>query len=309
MDELLEISPEVEGALDAGTAVVALESSLISHGMARPRNVEIALALEDIVRSQGAVPATIGVVGGRLKVGLDAGEIEEMGTTDANKVSRRDLGVVLAQGGIGGTTVAATMFAAAKAGIRVFATGGIGGVHRGAERTFDVSADLEELARTPVCVVCAGAKNILDLAKTLEYLETRGVPVIGYGTGTFPAFYTADSGLELMHRVETAADAARVLEVQWGLGLTGGMVIANPIPASHGIERATMERMVEDAAADAEAEGVRGKDVTPYLLDKLGELTAGKSLEANAALLKNNAAVAAQIAVAFAALTPATGRG
>ena len=182
-------------------------------------------------------------------------------------------------------------------------------MHRGAERTFDVSADLEELARTPVCVVCAGAKNILDLEKTLEYLETRGVPVIGYGPAPFPAFYTADSGLELMHRVETAADAARVLDVQWGLGLAGGMVIANPIPAGHGIERAAMERMVADAAAAAEAEGVRGKDVTPYLLDKLGKLTAGKSLKANAALLKNNAAVAARIAVALAALTAATGRG
>ena len=302
MDELLEISPDVEGALAVGAAVVALESSLISHGMARPRNVETALALEEIVRGEGAVPATVGVAGGRLKVGLDTGEIETMGSTDAAKVSRRDLALVLAQGSMGGTTVAATMFAAAKAGIRVFATGGIGGVHRGAERSFDVSADLEELARTPVCVVCAGAKNILDLAKTLEYLETRGVPVIGYGTATFPAFYTADSGLALTQRVETAAEAARVLEVQWGLGLAGGMVIANPIPADHGIEGAAMERFVEAAAAEAEALGVHGKDVTPYLLDKLGELTAGRSLQANAALLKNNAAVAARIAVAYARL-------
>ena len=270
--------------------------------MGRPRNVETALALEEIVRGEGALPATVGVVGGRLKVGLDASEIEAMGTTGAAKVSRRDLALVIAQGSRGGTTVASTMFAAARVGIRVFATGGIGGVHRGAERSFDVSADLEELARTPVCVVCAGAKNILDLAKTLEYLETRGVPVIGYGTGTFPAFYTADSSLALTQRVETAAEAARALEVQWGLGLASGMVIANPIPAEHGIERAAMESMVEDAAAEAEVLGVRGKDVTPYLLDKLGELTAGRSLEANAALLKNNAAVAARIAVAYARL-------
>ena len=303
MDDLLQIGPQVRDALAAGGAVVALESSLVSHGMARPLNVETALALEDIVSAEGAVPATVGVVGGRLKVGLDAGEIEAMGTSGAAKVSRRDLGVALAQGAMGGTTVAATMFAAAKAGIRVFATGGIGGVHRGAERTFDVSADLEELARTPVCVVCAGAKNILDLEKTLEYLETRGVPVIGYGTATFPAFYTADSGLALTQRVETAAEAARVLAVHWGLGLAGGMVIANPIPAGHEIEPGAMERIVEDAAAAAAVEGVRGKDVTPYLLDKLGELTAGKSLQANAALLKNNAAVAARIACALAALT------
>jgi len=302
MDELLKIGPKVREALAAGGGVVALESSLISHGMARPRNVEIALALEDIVRGEGAVPATVGVVQGCLKVGLDTGEIEAMGATGAAKVSRRDLALALTQGTMGGTTVAATMFAAAKAGIRVFATGGIGGVHRGAEKTFDVSADLEELARTPVCVVCAGAKNILDLEKTLEYLETRGVPVIGYGTGTFPAFYTADSGLTLTQRVETAVDAARVLAVQWGLGLAGGMVIANPIPAEHEIERAAMERMVEDAAAEAETEGVRGKDVTPYLLDKLGELTAGKSVEANAALLKNNAVVAARIARAYSEL-------
>ncbi len=302
MDEFLEISPDVQGALADGAAVVALESSLISHGMGRPRNVETALALEEIVRGEGALPATVGVVGGRLKVGLDASEIEAMGTTGAAKVSRRDLALVIAQGSRGGTTVASTMFAAARVGIRVFATGGIGGVHRGAERSFDVSADLEELARTPVCVVCAGAKNILDLAKTLEYLETRGVPVIGYGTGTFPAFYTADSSLALTQRVETAAEAARALKVQWGLGLASGMVIANPIPAEHGIERAAMESMVEDAAAEAEVLGVRGKDVTPYLLDKLGELTAGRSLEANAALLKNNAAVAARIAVAYARL-------
>ena len=302
MDEFLEISPDVQGALADGAAVVALESSLISHGMGRPRNVETALALEEIVRGEGALPATVGVVGGRLKVGLDASEIEAMGTTGAAKVSRRDLALVIAQGSRGGTTVASTMFAAARVGIRVFATGGIGGVHRGDERSFDVSADLEELARTPVCVVCAGAKNILDLAKTLEYLETRGVPVIGYGTGTFPAFYTADSSLALTQRVETAAEAARALEVQWGLGLASGMVIANPIPAEHGIERAAMESMVEDAAAEAEVLGVRGKDVTPYLLDKLGELTAGRSLEANAALLKNNAAVAARIAVAYARL-------
>ena len=302
MDEFLEISPDVQGALADGAAVVALESSLISHGMGRPRNVETALALEEIVRGEGALPATVGVVGSRLKVGLDASEIEAMGTTGAAKVSRRDLALVIAQGSRGGTTVASTMFAAARVGIRVFATGGIGGVHRGAERSFDVSADLEELARTPVCVVCAGAKNILDLAKTLEYLETRGVPVIGYGTGTFPAFYTADSSLALTQRVETAAEAARALEVQWGLGLASGMVIANPIPAEHGIERAAMESMVEDAAAEAEVLGVRGKDVTPYLLDKLGELTAGRSLEANAALLKNNAAVAARIAVAYARL-------
>jgi pseudouridylate synthase len=304
VNEYLDLSPEVAEALGAGRPVIALESTIISHGMPYPRNVETALRVEAAVRAAGVVPATVAVLGGRLKAGLSAAQIEALGKSGYSvlKVSRRDLPRVVATGGDGATTVAATMIIAAMAGIKIFATGGIGGVHRGAERSWDVSADLEELARTEVAVVCAGAKSILDLPKTLEYLETKGVPVIGFGTEEFPAFYTSRSGLRLEDRADSPAQLAGLLKAKWGLGLGGGVVVANPVPAEYSMESGLIGAAIESALDAAAKAGVKGKEVTPFLLAKVKELTEGESLESNIALVLNNAELAARIAIAYSAL-------
>ncbi|MEO3434933.1 pseudouridine-5'-phosphate glycosidase [Inquilinus sp. CAU 1745] len=299
--DFLDLSPEVADALAGNRAVVALESTIIAHGMPYPRNVETARAVEAIIREEGAVPATIAVLAGRLTIGLDDAALERLGQVpDVAKLSRRDLPSILARGGDGATTVAATMIAAHLAGIGIFVTGGIGGVHRGAEESFDISADLEELARTPVAVVCAGAKSILDLPKTLEYLETRGVPVIGYGTGSFPAFYSRSSGIELSQRCDDPKEAAAILRAQAALGYPGGAVIANPIPEADALPAEKMDSVIGQALREADAQGVAGKDVTPFLLGRIVEITGGKSLEANIALVKHNARIGARIAMALA---------
>ena len=303
LERYLDIRPEVLDALKTGGAVVALESTIISHGMPYPRNVETALAVENIVRSAGAVPATIAVLNGRLKAGLSAGEIEHLGrAAGVVKTSRRDLPFVVTKKLDGATTVAATMIVAALAGIRVFATGGIGGVHRGAERTFDISADLQELAHTDVAVVCAGPKSVLDIGLTLEYLETFGVPVVGYGTDELPAFYTRRSGFAVDYRVDTAEELAAALKAKWDLGLRGGLLVANPIPEEDAMEPAAIGAAIAAAVAEAERTGVRGKEITPFLLSSVKELTGGESLEANIRLVYNNARVAAGLAVALAKL-------
>jgi pseudouridylate synthase len=301
--ELLGISPEVNEALAAGRPIVALESTIITHGMPYPQNVETALAVEETVRAKGAVPATIAVIGGRLKVGLDAGELDHLGQAKGVvKASRRDLSAVMVAGADAGTTVAATMATASRAGIEIFATGGIGGVHRGAEATFDISADLIELARTPVAVVCAGCKSILDIAKTLEFLETQGVPVIGYGTDEFPAFFARSSGHKLDHRFDTATEVARVIRAERKLGSSSGLLVANPVPAKDALDGSEIEQRIAAAVKDAERAGIGQKEVTPYLLKRVFELTGGKSLVANVALIKSNASVAAKIAVELARL-------
>ena len=298
----LDIHRAVGAALAANQPVVALESTLIAHGMPWPRNLETALAVEAEVRAAGAVPATVAVIDGRLKAGLDASQIERVARAGAAlaKLSRRDLGWAVAAGASGATTVAATMAIAARAGIRVFATGGIGGVHRGAASSFDVSADLQELARTPVAVVCAGPKAILDLGLTLEYLETHGVPVIGWRTDRLPAFYCADSGLAVDHRADDVAQLAATMRAHWALG-GGGLVIANPIPPAHALPRATVEAAIERSLAEAKSTGVAGKALTPFLLARMSELTGGESLGANVALVLNNARLAASLAAAYAA--------
>jgi pseudouridine-5'-phosphate glycosidase len=295
----IEVSPEVAAALAAGRGVVALESTIISHGMPYPDNLATARAVEQVVREHGATPATIALVAGRVRIGLDDAALERLasGGDEVVKASRRDLPVFAARGATAGTTVAATMFLAHRAGIGVFATGGIGGVHRGVERTMDVSADLVELGATPVTVVCAGAKSILDLPRTLEVLETRGVPVIGVGTGEFPAFFSRESGLAVPHRVDSAAELAAVVAAHRELGLPGGILVANPIPAADAVPAAEIGARIEEALADADREGVTGKDVTPYLLGRIVELTGGRSLVANIALVRNNAALAADLAV------------
>jgi pseudouridylate synthase len=295
----LWISPTVAEALAAGRPVVALESTIISHGMPHPHNVETALTVERDIIDAGAVPATVAVLDRKLRIGLDAEAIERLGTDPTvEKVSRRDLGVAIASGAPGGTTVAATMIGAAMAGIEVFATGGIGGVHRGAAETFDISADLQELARTNVAVVCAGVKSILDIGRTLEYLETQGVPVIGYRTSDMPAFYAAASGFPVAHRLDSAAEIAAVLEVRRAMGLDGGVVIANPIPPEYAMDSGEMERAITGALEDAAARGVAGKDTTPFLLGRVAELTGADSLAANIALVRSNARLAAAIAAA-----------
>ncbi|WP_340119353.1 pseudouridine-5'-phosphate glycosidase [Pelagibius sp. 7325] len=301
MKARLRMLPEVREALAAGEPVVALESTIITHGMPAPRNLETARAVEAAVRDGGAAPATIAILDGRISVGLDAEDLERLAAEqDVAKVSRADLPAVLAGGGAGSTTVAATMICADLAGIRVFATGGIGGVHRGADQSFDVSADLQELGRTPVAVVCAGAKAILDLPKTLEVLETLGVPVIGYGTDDLPAFYSRSCGLKAPLRRDTAAAIAAVMAAKWELGLGGGLVIANPVPEGHDIPAAAIATHIDAALAEAAAQGIQGKAVTPFLLARLEQLTGGASLEANIALVLNNARLAAEIAVAYA---------
>ena len=297
LEKHLNVASEVANALAEGKAVVALESTIIAHGMPYPKNVETAREVEDLIRDQGAVPATIAVLDGVIRIGLDEAALEKLGKAEnVAKLSRRDLPLIVAQKGDGATTVAATMICAALAGISIFATGGIGGVHRGAENDFDISADLEELAKTPVAVVCAGAKSILDLPKTLEFLETRGVPVVGYQTNKFPAFYCRDSGLDAPLTADSASEIAGMLAVQQDLGYQGGAVIANPIPESHAMDRSEMDSVIESALNSATKDGIFGKAITPYLLGKIVELTKGRSLESNIALVKNNAVLAANIA-------------
>jgi pseudouridine-5'-phosphate glycosidase len=290
-------SAGVAAARAAGTPLVALETTIVTHGMPYPQNVETALAVEAIVRAGGAEPATIAILDGRIRIGLTPDEIEALAHLhDVRKVSRADLPHVLQTGAAGATTVAATMICAALAGIAVFATGGIGGVHRGAETTFDVSADLDELAQTPVAVVCAGAKALLDLPKTLEVLETRGVPVVAYGTDAFPAFWSRESGVPAPLRLDTPAEIAAMIRTQRALGYGGGTLIANPVPLADELTQIEIGAHIEQAVAEAAAEGIVGKAVTPYLLDRLFTLTGGRSLVTNVALVKNNAALAAEIA-------------
>lgn len=299
--EHLLLSEEVADARGDGRPIVALESTIITHGMPYPENVESAQTCERTIREAGAVPATIAIIGGTIRVGLTGEQIVYMGEhPETRKASRRDLPMILAQRLDGATTVATTMLAASLAGIAVFATGGIGGVHRHAERTFDISADLIELARTSVAVVCAGAKSILDIGLTLEVLETHGVPVIGYRTDAFPAFYLRDSGFGVDDRVDDVAIIARAMHVKWTLGLGGGMVIANPIPEEWEMEREFITGSIESAVAGAEERGIRGKDVTPFVLARLSEVTGGKSLASNKQLVYNNARVAAETASAYA---------
>jgi pseudouridylate synthase len=302
LNAYLDLSLEVRGALERGQPVVALESTIISHGMPYPRNAETALAVEKLVRDAGAVPATIAILGGRLKAGLSEGEIRRLGELGhaVAKVSRRDIAGIVSAGSDGATTVAATMIIAAMAGIRIFATGGIGGVHRGAELSMDVSADLDELGRTDVAVVCAGAKSILDIDKTLEYLETKGVPVLVYRGDEFPAFYTSKSGVPAGCRMDEAASIASMLKAKWALGLSGGAVIANPIPPEHEMDSAVINAAIDRAVAEAANRGIRGKDVTPFLLARVKDLTGGDSLESNIALVMNNARLAAEIAIEYA---------
>jgi pseudouridine-5'-phosphate glycosidase len=294
----LDLAPEVAQALQNQQAIVALESTIISHGMPYPQNVQTALQVEQTVRDNGAIPATIAIMQGRLKVGLSHQDIDRLGQAGhaVHKVSRRDLATIVAKGEMGATTVATTMLIAHMAGIKVFATGGIGGVHRGAERSMDISADLQELARTPVAVVCAGAKSILDIGLTLEYLETMGVPVIAYQSAEFPAFFSQESGFSAPLRAESPAEIASVMLVQWALGLSAGLVVANPIPKEHAMPKAQIDAAIEQALSDAQTQGIHGKAVTPFLLERVNALTGGNSLSSNIALVMNNAALAAQMA-------------
>ena len=298
MNTYLDVSPEVRQALAEGKPVVALESTIISHGMPYPKNVETALLVEKTIRENGAVPATIAIIGGRLKAGLSPDEIEYLGKAGRKvaKASRRDLAAIVARGADGATTVTTTMIIAHMAGIKVFATGGIGGVHRGAEVTMDISADLEELGSTPVMVVCAGAKSILDLGLTLEYLETKGVPVIGYGTDELPAFYTRKSGFGVDYRVDSPEELAAMFKAHLALGMKGGMLVTNPIPEEYAMDKAVIDAAIEQALSDAKAAGIHGKETTPFLLAKVVELTGGDSLESNIRLVLNNATVAAKTA-------------
>ena len=298
MNRYLDIAPEVQEALANGKPVVALESTIISHGMPYPQNVETALQVEKIIRANGAVPATIAVIGGRMKAGLTAEEIDYLGKTGAGvaKASRRDLPVLVALGRDGATTVTTTMMIAHMAGISVFATGGIGGVHRGATETMDISADLEELSRTSVAVVCAGAKSILDIGLTLEYLETKGVPVIGYCTEDMPAFYTRESGFKVDYRLDTPGEIAAAIKAKLDLGIKGGMLITDPVPEDFSMDKAVIDHAIDEALNEAKQLGIHGKASTPFLLAKVKELTGGSSLKTNIALVYNNVTLAAQIA-------------
>ena len=300
LEKYLEIKAEVKEALAAGKPVVALESTIIAHGMPYPQNIETALEIEDIIRDNGAVPATIGIIDGKIKIGLTKEEVEFLGESDEIvKVSRRDLPVVLAEKKHGATTVAGTMIAADLAGIKIFVTGGVGGVHRGAEKSFDVSADLEELKKTSVAVIAAGAKSILDLGLTLEKLESFGVPVLGYQTEELPAFYSRHSGFNCDYKLESPEHTADILKAKWELGLEGGVLIANPVPEADEIEYSVINEKIEQALAEAEEQGISGKKLTPFLLDRIKEITDGQSLETNIALVRNNAVVGAKIAKAF----------
>ena len=298
MNKYLDLSPEVAEALRVGKPVVALESTIISHGMPYPQNVETALKVEGTVRENGAVPATIAVIGGRLKAGLTPEEIEYLGKKGRGvaKASRRDLPVLVAQGRDGATTVTTTMIIAAMAGIKVFATGGVGGVHRGAETTMDISADLEELAQTPVMVICAGAKSILDLGLTLEYLETKGVPVIGYGTEELPAFYTRRSGFKVDYRLDTPEELAAAFRAKMEMGLKGGMLVTNPIPEEYSMDPDRINVAIDKAVTEAKQQGIQGKETTPFLLARIKDLTGGDSLASNIQLVLNNARLAARTA-------------
>lgn len=302
MQDFIAYSPEVAAARAAGRPIVALESTIISHGMPYPQNVQTAREVEDIIRAGGAVPATIALLDGKIRVGLTPEELELLGRSpEALKISRRDLPYALAARKIGATTVAATMICAELAGIRVFVTGGIGGVHRGAETSFDISADLQELARSSVAVVCAGAKSILDIGLTLEYLETHGVSVLAIGQENFAAFYTPDSGFKADFRIDEPAEQARFLKTKWTLGLAGGVVISNPVPAEAAMPRAEIDAITEQALGEAAAQGITGKAVTPYLLARIKALTEGRSLATNIALVKHNAQAGTRLALALAA--------
>lgn len=304
LNPYLDIHTDVQTALNDGRPVVALESTIISHGMPYPENVQTALRVEQAVRENGAVPATIAILKGRLKVGLSREEIAYLGQQgqSAVKTSRRDIPFIVATQCDGATTVASTMILANMAGIRIFATGGIGGVHRGAETSFDISADLQELAHTKVAVVCAGIKSILDLGLTLEYLETQGVPVVGYQTSTLPAFYSRESAFGVDYKLDTPEQIATALDAKWKMALEGGAVIANPIPGSYSLPAGDIEYVIRSALKEMEKEGITGKASTPFLLAKVAEMTEGNSLKANIALILNNAALAAKIAVAYAQL-------
>lgn len=301
MNQYLELSKEVQEALKAGKPVVALESTIISHGMPYPQNVETALRVEQTIRDHGAVPATIAIIGGKLKAGCTPEDIEYLGKKGqaVTKASRRDLPVLIARKEDGATTVTTTMIIAAMAGIKVFATGGIGGVHRGAQQTFDISADLEELAQTPVMVICAGAKSILDLGLTLEYLETKGVPVIGYQTDELPAFYTRHSGFGVDYRIDTPEELAAAFQAKTDCGLRGGILVTNPIPEEFSMPKAVIDAAIEEALRQMDKAGIHGKQCTPFLLAKVKELTGGDSLAANIQLVLNNARLAAQTALAL----------
>lgn len=299
INEYLDINPEVAAALERGEPVVALESTIIAHGMPYPKNVETALRVHRMIRENGAVPATIGIIGGRIKVGLTDEEIEYMGKADdVAKISRRDLPFVLARGGDGATTVAATMIAAAMTGIRVFVTDGIGGVHRGAAESFDISADLEEMKNSDVVVVCAGVKSMLDIGKTLEYLETSGIPVVGYGTREFPAFYSRRSGFRSEYSLDTPEEIARLIRLKYDLGLKGGVLVACPIPEEDEIPLEKIESIIQLALDECETKGIRGKRVNPFVLDRVHQLSGGESLEASIRLVLNNAMLGARIAAA-----------
>jgi|AntRauTorcE11898_2_1112593.scaffolds.fasta_scaffold08734_2 pseudouridine-5'-phosphate glycosidase len=302
IEKYLEIKEDVKEAIALGKPVVALESTIIAHGMPYPQNIETALEIEEIIRDNGAVPATIGIIEGRIKVGLTKEEVEFLGKSDnVVKVSRRDLPVVLAEKRHGATTVAGTMIAADLAGIKIFVTGGVGGAHRGAETSFDISADLEELKKTSVAVIAAGAKSILDLGLTLEKLETFGVPVLGYQTEELPAFYSRHSGFNVDYKLESPEHTADILKAKWELGLEGGVLIANPVPEADEIKYSVINEKIEQALGEAEAKGISGKELTPFLLDRIKEITDGQSLETNISLVRNNAVVGARIAKAFAA--------
>ena len=300
LNSYLDVHPEVENALNSKQPIVALESTIISHGMPYPENIETALMVEDTVRANNAIPATIAIIKGRLKVGLTKKEIEFLATNDeVRKISRRDIAIAVSQKLSGSTTVASTMIISNLAKIAVFATGGIGGVHRGAEKTFDISADLEELSKTNVCVVCAGPKAILDIGLTLEYLETKGVPIIGYKTSDLPAFYSSKSGFNVDYRVDSAFDISEILKTKWSLSINGGVLITNPIPKTFELELTMMNEAINKAIIEAEKEKITGKEITPYLLSKVNEITQGKSLNANIKLIQNNAVLASKIAIHY----------
>lgn len=303
LSNYLNVKPEIEEALKNGKPVVALESTIISHGMPYPENIKMAKEVERIVRENGAIPATIAILNGKLTVGLSDDELELLGTSkDVLKASRRDLPFIVAKELNGATTVAATMIIAAMAGIKVFATGGIGGVHRQAQETFDISADLQELANTNVAVICAGAKSILDIGLTLEYLETQGVPVVGFGSDEFPAFYTRKSGFKVDYRVDSEVELAKALKAKWDMNLKGGIVIGNPIPYEYEMNYDDINNAITEALVEAEKKGIKGKDTTPFLLSKVKEITKGKSLESNIQLVYNNAKLAAKLALELSRL-------
>ena len=302
-EKYLEVKPEVAKAILEGKPVVALESTIISHGMPYPKNVETALEVERIIRENGAIPATIAILGGKLKVGLTEEEVEYLGKAkNVVKTSRRDIPFIVAKKLDGATTVASTMILAAMAGIKIFATGGIGGVHRGAQESYDISADLQELAQTNVAVICAGAKSILDIGLTLEYLETNGVPVIGYQTDELPAFYTRKSGFGVDYRVDDTKELAEALKAKWDMKLNGGVVVANPIPSEYEMDYDVITNAINIAVAEAERNGIKGKESTPFLLAKVKEITGGDSLDSNIQLVYNNARVAASLAVELSAI-------